>query len=89
MGLAKRLSPADSSRIPRRQGGCLVAPMLHTWYGILGRALGSTGLGFTQAVTKVALDQLLFAPILIACFTTSLRLLEVSCGGGQLRTALG
>jgi len=51
-------------------GAVLVAPVLHVWYGFLGRKLPGTSIG--PVVGRVVLDQALFAPTFIAIFFSAL-----------------
>ena len=46
------------------QGLVLIGPSLHVWYGSLGKIV--TAGGNTGAVLRLALDQLLFAPVFIS-----------------------
>lgn len=51
-------------------GTCIVGPTLFKWYGIMERHIGATG---AQAVlTKVAADQLLFAPSFIVVLLSTI-----------------
>ena len=51
-------------------GAVLVAPVLHVWYGFLGRKLPGISIG--PVVGRVVLDQALFAPTFIAIFFSAL-----------------
>lgn len=55
-------------------GSALVGPGLHFWYGFIGRNVTATGT--TGAVIRLALDQLLWAPVFISTFLASLLTLE-------------
>lgn len=55
-------------------GGVLVGPTLHFWYGFLARIIpGTTLLASTK---RLALDQLVFAPVFIPIFFSSTLMLE-------------
>ena len=51
-------------------GAVLVAPVLHVWYGFLGRKIPGSSVG--SVVGRVALDQVVFAPTFIAVFFSAL-----------------
>ena len=51
-------------------GAVLVAPVLHVWYGFLGRRIPGTSLG--PVAGRVLLDQAIFAPSFIAVFFAAL-----------------
>ena len=55
-------------------GAVLVAPVLHVWYGFLGRKIPGTAVG--PVVGRVFLDQALFAPVFIAVFFSALAVSE-------------
>lgn len=55
-------------------GAVLVAPVLHVWYGFLGRKIPGTAVG--PVVGRVFLDQALFAPAFIAVFFSALAVSE-------------
>lgn len=55
-------------------GAAVVAPALHLWYGVLLRWLPGTAP--TTVVKRVALDQLLFAPVFLAGFLSTVMLLD-------------
>jgi protein Mpv17 len=65
--------------------GCAIGPVLHHWYLFLERSV--TGVGTVAALKKLALDQTLFAPVLLATITT---LIGASEGKNleQLKTGL-
>lgn len=52
----------------------LIGPTLHFWYGSLGRLITLTGT--PGAMTRLALDQLAFAPIFISAIVASIMTLE-------------
>lgn len=54
-------------------GAVLVAPVLHVWYGFLGRRIPGTSVG--PVMGRVVLDQALFAPTFIAIFFSALAVL--------------
>jgi hypothetical protein len=60
------------------QGLALIGPSLHFWYGILGKYVKFTGVAGT--LTRLALDQLFFAPIFLSSIVGSIMTLEVRCG---------
>merc|ERR1711920_1194157 len=47
-------------------GGFYVAPVLHVWYGTLGRLI--PGISTKAVVSRVAADQLVFAPLFVPSF---------------------
>lgn len=55
-------------------GAAVLAPSLHLWYGVLLRWL--PGKAPTTVVKRVALDQLLFAPVFLAGFLSTIMLLD-------------
>lgn len=55
-------------------GGFLVGPTLHYWFRILGRLV--LGNNLTAVVYRVAIDQLLFAPVFISVILSSILVLE-------------
>ncbi|CAM9156044.1 unnamed protein product [Scytosiphon promiscuus] len=55
-------------------GAAFLAPALHTWYGFLIRTLPGTAL--TTVVKRVALDQLVFTPVFLAGFLSTLMVLD-------------
>lgn len=55
-------------------GAAVLAPALHVWYGFLIRALPGTAPA--TVVKRVALDQLLFAPVFLAGFLSTVMLLD-------------
>jgi len=64
--------PFDYARLGNMTllGAVLVAPVLHVWYGFLGRKLPGISIG--PVVGRVVLDQALFAPTFIAIFFSAL-----------------
>lgn len=70
-------------------GAGFLAPCLHFWYGFLGRAI--PGKALSNVVKRVALDQLVFAPVFLMSFLSLVMLLDgqaakVCCAGGALHT---
>eukprot|EP00904_Undaria_pinnatifida_P007476 jgi/Undpi1/3859/HiC_scaffold_16.g07227.m1 len=55
-------------------GATFLAPVLHTWYGFLARRLPGTAAA--TVVKRVALDQLVFAPVFLASFLSVVMLLD-------------
>lgn len=55
-------------------GAAVLAPALHVWYGFLIRKLPGTAPA--TVVKRVALDQLLFAPVFLAGFLSTVMLLD-------------
>ena len=55
-------------------GGALVGPALHFWYNALFRMIPGTAV--SNVLTRVAADQLLFAPPFVAMFMSSVLVLE-------------
>lgn len=55
-------------------GAAVLAPALHVWYGFLIRTLPGTAPA--TVVKRVALDQLLFAPVFLAGFLSTVMLLD-------------
>jgi hypothetical protein len=51
-----------------------IGPALHLWYGALAKLF--TGVGTVTAVSKLAMDQLLFAPVFIGSIISLIMLLE-------------
>jgi hypothetical protein len=64
--------PFDYARLGNMTllGAVLVAPVLHVWYGFLGRKIPGSSVG--PVVGRVVLDQALFAPTFIAVFFSAL-----------------
>ncbi|XP_065843859.1 protein Mpv17-like [Oscarella lobularis] len=56
-------------------GLCIAGPVLRFWYLSLERLVPGKG-SFTVVLKKIALDQLLFAPVFLAGFFTTIDLLE-------------
>ena len=71
-GGAAASRPFDYARLGNMTllGAVLVAPVLHVWYGFLGRKIPGTSVG--PVVGRVALDQVVFAPTFIAVFFSAL-----------------
>lgn len=55
-------------------GAGFVAPVLHTWFGFLTRRFPGTAA--SSVVKRVALDQLVFAPVFLASFLSVIMLLD-------------
>ncbi|CAM9873530.1 unnamed protein product, partial [Laminaria digitata] len=55
-------------------GAVWVAPVLHTWFGFLTRRFPGTAA--STVVKRVALDQLVFAPVFLASFLSIVMLLD-------------
>lgn len=55
-------------------GATVLAPALHVWYGFLIRTLPGTAPA--TVVKRVALDQLLFAPVFLGVFLSTVMLLD-------------
>lgn len=55
-------------------GAAFLAPALHTWYGFLIRTLPGTAPA--TVVKRVALDQLMFTPVFLAGFLSTLMVLD-------------
>ena len=55
-------------------GLVLIGPALHVWYGTLARVV--TASGTMGALGRMAMDQLLFAPIFIGTIVSSIMILE-------------
>ena len=55
-------------------GALAVGPMMHYWYAILQRFF--PGDNFASAVKKLACDQIIFAPTIVASFFVGITLLE-------------
>ncbi|CAM9852547.1 unnamed protein product, partial [Hapterophycus canaliculatus] len=55
-------------------GAAFLAPALHTWYGFLIRTLPGTAPA--TVVKRVALDQLVFTPVFLAGFLSTLMVLD-------------
>ncbi|CEJ55026.1 Putative Cap binding protein [Penicillium brasilianum] len=58
-------------------GGAVFGPVATTWFGILQRHVVFKGTATTTAA-RVAADQILFAPIQLTCFLSSMAILEGS-----------
>jgi protein Mpv17 len=55
-------------------GLCLAGPAVHGWYTFLGRVVGERG--FKVVATKLALDQIVFLPIMFGSIMTTANLLN-------------
>jgi hypothetical protein len=80
---SKRLPPPfDFERLTRFMSyGFLMAPVQHNWFGFLSRTFPITKTAaMVPALKRVAFDQLLFAPVGLACFFTFMTVAE---GGGK------
>ena len=55
-------------------GACFTGPILHFWYGFLARRLPGASLG--NAIQRLALDQLVFAPCFVPSFFAAIMLLD-------------
>lgn len=55
-------------------GAAFVAPVLHNWFGFLARRF--PGKAASSVVKRVALDQLVFAPVFLASFLSVIMLLD-------------
>jgi hypothetical protein len=55
-------------------GGCLVGPTLHYWYSFLSRSI--VGKGITASIFRLAADQLVFSPIFMSIFISSVQILQ-------------
>lgn len=65
-------------------GATFLAPVLHTWYGFLARRLPGTAAA--TVVKRVALDQLVFAPVFLASFLSVVMLLDGNAAKVMLET---
>lgn len=76
----RKLSEFDPSRTAKffMLGSCVVAPVIRTWYIALEKIVKFQGA--RGALTKMCLDQGLFAPCFIVIFTTS----AYTLNGGKL-----
>lgn len=66
----------------------LIGPALHVWYGVLARLFSSPGTA--GALGRLAMDQLLFAPVFIGSIISFIMILEgyASDVPGKLRDDL-
>ena len=83
-GNYKNLAPPfDFERLTRFMAyGFLMAPVQHTWFSWLSSTFPITATSATgPAIKRVAVDQLVFAPVGLACFFTFMTVTE----GGSLR----
>ncbi|KAJ5698082.1 hypothetical protein N7462_000087 [Penicillium macrosclerotiorum] len=73
----KGLEKHDFARTGRMAlyGGAIFGPAATTWYGILQRHVVLRGTKATT-VARVAADQVVFAPIQLTCFLSSMAILE-------------
>ena len=55
-------------------GGVLVGPALHYWYGFLSRNI--SGKGLAASIQRLAADQLVFSPIFMSVFMSSVQILQ-------------
>lgn len=55
-------------------GTIFIGPALHVWYGTLAKLF--TGVGTVTAVSKLAMDQLLFAPVFIGTIISLIMIME-------------
>ena len=71
-----RRQPFDYVRLGNMTllGAVLVAPVLHVWYGFLGRRIPGTSIG--PVAGRVFLDQAFFAPTFIAIFFSALAVMN-------------
>ncbi|KMP09685.1 Mvp17/PMP22 family protein [Coccidioides immitis RMSCC 3703] len=86
-GLSKRgPTPFDFERLTRFMAyGFFMAPIQFQWFGFLSRAFPITKRHATlPALKRVAMDQLIFAPIGLVCFFTFMTIAE---GGGRRAVA--
>ncbi|KAF2431101.1 hypothetical protein EJ08DRAFT_660254 [Tothia fuscella] len=74
--------PFDFERLTRFMAyGFLMAPVQYKWFGFLSSTFPLTKThGTSAALKRVAFDQLLFAPVGLACFFTFMTVAE---GGGK------
>jgi len=74
--------PFDFERLTRFAAyGFLMAPVQYQWYGFLARSFPLLkGHSTIPAMKRVAMDQLVFAPVGLACFFTFMTVAE---GGGK------
>jgi len=74
--------PFDFERLTRFMSyGFIMAPLQFKWFALLTKWFPIiTGQGTTQALKRVAMDQLLFAPFGLCCFFTFMTVAE---GGGK------
>jgi len=80
---SKKLPPPfDFERLTRFMSyGFLMAPVQHKWFGFLNSTFPiSKTAAMVPALKRVAFDQLLFAPVGLACFFTFMTVAE---GGGK------
>jgi len=75
-GAAGSAAAVDGRRVAlfAALGALYVAPVLHAWYGLLGRAVTATGV--PGALGRLALDQLAFAPVFVASMMAILALAD-------------
>jgi len=75
-------APFDFERLTRFMAyGFIMAPIQFQWFGFLSRAFPLVkGRSTVPALQRVAMDQLIFAPIGLSCFFTFMTIAE---GGGR------
>ncbi|KAK5137377.1 hypothetical protein LTR08_008955 [Meristemomyces frigidus] len=80
--LHTRPPPFDFERLVRFMSyGFIMAPVQHRWFGFLHKTFPMEGgRATTNALRRVAFDQLLFSPCGLACFFTFMTVTE---GGGR------
>ncbi|KAL5415325.1 hypothetical protein PMIN06_000359 [Paraphaeosphaeria minitans] len=78
--------PFDFERLTRFMSyGFLMAPIQHKWFGFLTRTFPmSKTSAMVPALKRMALDQLMFSPVGLACFFTFMTVAE---GGGKRAVA--
>ncbi|KAK7193539.1 Mpv17/PMP22 family protein (vacuolar membrane protein) [Paraphaeosphaeria sporulosa] len=78
--------PFDFERLTRFMSyGFLMAPVQHKWFGFLTRTFPmSKTSAMVPALKRMALDQLMFSPVGLACFFTFMTVAE---GGGKRAVA--
>lgn len=78
--------PFDFERLTRFMSyGFLMAPIQHKWFGFLTRTFPITKTSaMVPALKRMALDQLMFAPVGLACFFSFMTVAE---GGGRRAVA--
>lgn len=78
--------PFDFGRLTRFMAyGFIMAPLQHRWFSFLSKTFPLTkAAATTQALKRVAFDQLLFAPVGLGCFFTFMTVAE---GGGRRAVA--
>ncbi|ORZ15200.1 hypothetical protein BCR42DRAFT_376287 [Absidia repens] len=56
-------------------GACIGGPVVGTWFGIINRVV-TVKHWFGAALTRTAMDQVLFTPVILGCFMGGISLLE-------------